>query len=116
MNKGVSYMSVQTMESMVKWLDNNVMENPTLEGMSSYVGYSPYYCSTKFREYTGITYKLYLAKCRLNAAANLLIMTDYKIIEIAFKCGYSSSESLSRAFLKVHQCTPTRYRKAYIGL
>lgn len=81
MNKEVSYLSVQTMESMVKWLDNNVLENPTLEGMSSHVGYPPYYCSTKFREYTGITYKQYLAKCRLNAATNLLIMTDYKPLQ-----------------------------------
>jgi len=48
-------MSVQTMESMVKWVDNNVMENPTLESMSSHAGYSQYYCSSKFREHVGIT-------------------------------------------------------------
>ncbi|TCL62555.1 AraC family transcriptional regulator [Hydrogenispora ethanolica] len=108
-------MSLQTLESMVQWLDNHALENPTLERMSSHVGYSPYYCSTKFREYTGVTYKRYLAKCRLHAAANLLLRTDDKIIEIALQCGYSSAESLSRAFMEVYQCTPTQYRKAQIG-
>lgn len=115
MNRGVSCMSLQTMESMVRWLDNHVLENPTLERMSSHVGYSPYYCSTKFREYTGVTYKRYLAKCRLGVAASLLLRTGDKVIEIALKCGYSSAESLARAFMEVYQCTPTQYRKAHIG-
>ena len=109
-------MSVQTMESMVKWVDNNIMENPTLESMSSHVGYSSYYCSSKFREYTGITYKQYVAKCRLEAVVSLLAATDEKIIDIALTCGYSSSEALSRAFLKAYNCTPTEYRKQNPGL
>jgi len=114
--KGVRQMSVKTMESMVKWVDNNVLENPTLESMSSHVGYSPYYCSSKFREHVGITYKQYLAKSRLEAAIHFLVSSDDKIIEIAFKCGYSSSESLSRAFIKAYKCSPTQYRKRHHGL
>lgn len=111
--KGVRQMSVQTMESMIKWVDNNIMDNPTLEKMSSHVGYSSYYCSSKFREYVGITYKQYVAKGRLIAAQHLLVTSDDRIIDIAFRCGYSSSESLSRAFIKVHKCTPTQYRKRH---
>ncbi len=106
-------MSVQTMESMVKWVDTHVMENPTLENMSSHVGYSQYYCSAKFREYTGVTYKQYLAKSKLIAAADLLLSSKAKIIDIAFQCSYSSSESFSRAFMKVYNCTPTEYRKEH---
>jgi AraC-like DNA-binding protein len=36
-------MSVQTIEAMAKWVENNITENPSLQDMSSYVGYSPYY-------------------------------------------------------------------------
>lgn len=107
-NKGVRQMSVQTMESMVKWVDNNALENPTLENMSSYVGYSSYYCSTKFRKYTGITYKQYLAKCKL------LLTSSEKIVDIALKCGYLSPESFSRAFVEAYKYTPTQYRKAHL--
>ncbi len=108
-------MSVQTMETMVKWVDNNVLENPTLESMSSFVGYSPYYCSIKFREYTGLTYKQYLAKCKLNAAAEMLRASDEKIVDIAFKCGYLSPESLTRAFTEMFKCTPSQYRNSEKG-
>jgi len=104
-------MSVQTMEIMVKWVDKHVMENPTLKNMSEFVGYSPYYCSAKFHEYTGLTYKKYLAKCKINAAAKLLSTSAKRIIDIAFLCGYSSQESFARAFFEVYNCSPTQYRK-----
>jgi hypothetical protein len=32
-------MSIQTIETMVKWVESNAMENPSLLDMSSYVGY-----------------------------------------------------------------------------
>lgn len=104
-------MSVQTIESMVRWVENNIMENPSLQEMSSYVGYSPYYCSAKFREHMGMTYKQFLAKCRIKAAASDLCMTNDKITDIAFRYGYSSSEAFARAFSQAYQCSPRQYRK-----
>lgn len=105
-------MSLQTIEIMAKWVENNITENPTLKDMSSYVGYSPFYCSAKFREHMGMTYKQFLAQCRLKAAANDLLSTDDKITDIAFRYGYSSSESLTRAFVTIFKCSPRQYRKA----
>ncbi len=110
-DRGVIKMSVQTMESMVRWVDSNVMENPTLQSMANYVGYSQFYCSAKFREYTGMSYKSYLAKCKLNMARKLLATTNTKIIDIAYSCSYLSSESFTRAFVKAFSCTPTEYRR-----
>lgn len=106
-------MSIQTMESMVKWVDDNVMHNPSLENMSSYVGYSPYYCSSKFREHTGVTYKQYVAKQKLLCAVKLLISTEDKILDVALRCSYASPEALARAFIKEYKCTPTQYRERY---
>ncbi len=113
MNVGVRQMSIQTMESMVKWVDNHVKENPTLENMSSHVGYSSYYCSTKFHEYTGITYKQYVARRKLNTAAELLLISKARIVDIALECGYLSPEAFSRAFVVAYKCTPTQYRKTH---
>lgn len=105
-------MSVKTIEIMVKWIENNITENPTLKDMSSHVGYSPFYCSAKFREHMGMTYKQFLAQCRLRAAAYDLCNTDDKITDIAFRYGYSSSESLARAFAAAFKCSPRQYRKS----
>lgn len=108
-------MSIQTMELMVKWVNSNVLKNPTLGDMSAHVGYSPYYCSAKFREHTGITYKQYLARCKLDVAVYLVISTNHRITDIAHKCGFSSSESFSRAFVNSYHLTPSEYRKKYAG-
>ncbi len=105
-------MSVQTMEAMAKWVENNIAESPSLQEMSSYVGYSPYYCSTKFREYMGMTYKQFLARCKLKAAAHDLCITNDRITDIAFRYGYSSSEAFARAFSQAFQCSPRQFRKA----
>lgn len=105
-------MSVQTIETMAMWVENNITENPSLQDMSSYVGYSQYYCSTKFREHMGMTYKQFLAQCKLKAAAYDLCKTNDKITDIAFRYGYSSSESFARAFSQAFQCSPSQYRKA----
>lgn len=105
-------MSVQTIETMAKWVENNITKNPSLKDMSSHVGYSQFYCSAKFREYMGMTYKQFLAKCKLRAAVNDIRDTDDKITDIAFRYGYSSSESLTRAFVTVFKCSPRQYRKA----
>ncbi len=106
-------MSIQTIESMTQWIEENIKENPNLRDMSSYVGYSPYYCSAKFREHMGMTYKQFLARCKLKAAANDLCITYDKITDIALRYGYSSTESFSRAFSQAFQCSPRKYRKAF---
>lgn len=105
-------MSVQTVKIMAEWIENNITGNPTLKAMSLHVGYSPFYCSAKFREHMGMTYKQFLAQCRLRAAAYDLRNTDDKITDIAFRYGYSSSESLARAFVAAFKYSPRQYRKA----
>ncbi len=54
---------------MVNWIEDNIMRNPTLTEMSNYVGYSPFYCSSKFHENVGVTFKQYISKRRLSLAA-----------------------------------------------
>lgn len=104
-------MSVKTLENMVEWIDDNITENPTLEDMSSYVGYSPYYCSSKFHEHVGMTFKKYLANRRLSLAAVEVRDGDNKLIDIALKYGFLSPEAFSRAFSNMFGCTPMQYRK-----
>lgn len=104
-------MSVQTIESMAAWVKNNISNEPSLEDMASYVGYSPFYCSSKFHEHYGLTYKQFLAKCRLEAAVHDLLYTEDTVTMIAFRYGYSFSESLTRACVMAYQRTPRDLRK-----
>ncbi len=104
-------MSVKTIENMIDWVEDNLEEDPTLEKMSDFVGYSPCYCSTKFHEYVGVSFKDYIQKRHLSMAAMALQKTKYRVIDIAIQHGFSSHEAFTRAFVRVYGYTPFQYRK-----
>jgi AraC family of transcriptional regulator, multidrug resistance transcriptional activator len=104
-------LSVKTIESMIDWVEINLKNKPTLEQMSDYVGYSSFYCSAKFHEAVGVSFKEYVIRRKLSLAAIDLRETDRRIIDIALKYGFSSNEAFSRAFYKSFGYTPSGFRK-----
>jgi len=101
---------------MVNWIEVNITRNPTLTEMSNYVGYSQFYCSNKFHEYVGITFKQYISKRRLSLSAIEVREEKTKLLDIAIKYGYSSQEAFTRAFVDAFGVTPSKYRKQSIPL
>ena len=75
---------------MLDWIEENIGEKPTLTKMSEQIGYSPYYCSVQFHKICGMTIKRYISGRRLALAALELRDTKERIIDIAFKYGFSS--------------------------
>lgn len=109
-------MSVKTIASMVEWVENNLKDNPTLEGMSDYVGYSSYYCSAKFHEVVGMSFQDYVIKRKMSLAVLELRETNHRIIDIAVKYGFSSHEAFTRTFYRMFGCSPSKYRKTLPSL
>lgn len=103
-------MSVQTINDMINWVEKNIEEDPNLQEMARHVGYSEFYCSSKFHEYVGISFKEYVFRRKLSLAAETLINTDAHIMEIAVKYGFSSNEAFSRAFKKTYGYSPNQFR------
>ncbi len=104
-------MSLRTIEDMIDWVETNMEAHPTLEQMANHVGYSEFYCSAKFHEYVGISFKEYVLKRKLSLAAELLMKTDSLIIDIAIRYGFSSHEAFGRAFKKTFGYSPNQFRK-----
>lgn len=103
-------MSVKTVENMVEWVEKNIENEPTLERMAVDMGYSKFYCSAKFHEHVGISYKEYVLKRKLALSAELLIKTDERMIDIAVRYGFSSHEAFTRAFRKNYGYSPSHFR------
>lgn len=103
-------MSARTIEDMIEWVEENIEEDPALAKMADYVGYSEFYCSAKFHEYVGMPFKEYIARRRLSLAAEALTRTRMRIIEIAFRYGFSSHGAFTRAFKRAYGCSPNEYR------
>lgn len=55
----------ETVQKMIDWIEAHLTENPSLLEMSNQIGYSPYYCSNRFHEIVGMTFKSYVAGRRL---------------------------------------------------
>ncbi len=105
------YEWVYAVQKLIDWIDDHVVENPSLSEISRQVGYSPWYCSEQFHRVAGMTVKEYVAKRRLCLAALALRDTDMSVIDIAYEYGFSSQQALTRAFKNAYGCAPAAYRK-----
>lgn len=98
-------------QHMIDWIEEHLFEDFSLLRLSEKMGYSPYYCSFKFRHSTGVSIKSYRTLRRLFLSSISLADTNQRIIEIAIQHGYSSQEAFSRAFKDVFGVTPMAFRK-----
>ncbi|MDD4125821.1 MAG: AraC family transcriptional regulator [Eubacteriales bacterium] len=110
------YEWIFAIQKMIDRIDDNAVNNPTLDEMSRVIGYSPYYCSMQFHRIAGMTLKSYIAKRRLCMATLAVRDTDRGITDIALEFGFSSQSALTRAFKEAYGCTPASYRKKPIPI
>ena len=104
-------MQKNNIEEIIDYIEDNLSNDISLTDIATRVNYSPFYCSTSFRKYIGISIKKYILKRRLQCAADDLCLTKLRIIDIAYKYCYSSQEAFSRAFLSCYGISPYEYRK-----
>ncbi|WP_183084534.1 GlxA family transcriptional regulator [Chryseobacterium sp. 7] len=94
-------------------LKDKLGEIITVEYMADSLNMSTRNFSRVFVKESGMTPGKFLEKMRLDQAKNMLEYTDMSVDMIADKCGFSSSVSLRRIFLKNISLSPAQYRKAF---
>lgn len=80
---------------------------------AKYVFLNEDYFSRMFRRETGIGYKEYVVKQKMDYAEKLLADTDMPIALVASKVGYDNYTNFTQTFRKLKELTPTDYRKKY---
>lgn len=98
-------------QRMIDWTEDHLFEGFSLLEMSEKMGYSPYYCSFKFHQITGISLKRYMALRRIYLSSIALKDTEERILDIALSHGYSTQESYTRAFKEIFGVSPNSYRQ-----
>ena len=69
----------------------------------------------KVKAITGLTTQQFAMDIRLKNACNLLKnRPDIIISEVAYRCGFDDATSFSRAFRRVYDISPTKYRNENI--
>jgi len=95
------------------YLYSHFGESVTVGDAAAYVGYTPNYFNTCFRQQMGMPFGEYLRQMRLNYGANLLRSSTMPVTEVAYESGFGSLSYFSRSFREKYDLSPQDYRKRY---
>jgi len=96
--------------SIKEYIREHLYENPTLEQLADYCGYSSSKFNAWFKESMGVTPHAYILYLKVEQAKEQLRTTDKTITEIAHNLCFNSSDYFSSVFKKYTGMTPTQYR------
>jgi AraC-type DNA-binding domain-containing proteins len=92
-------------------MEEHICENISYTEVAKSVHMSSYNFHRMFSFIAGMTAKEYIRKRRLTLAAQELQTTDISVIDAAYKYGYESPESFSKAFSRFHGTTPRQAKR-----
>lgn len=95
------------------YLDENYMNDLSLQSISNTFHISTYYLAHVFKEETGYSPMNYIIRRRIGEAQSLLITTKKTITEISTLVGFSNPNNFNIRFQKQVGLTPRQYRKSY---
>lgn len=96
---------------LLEWLHDPVNFTATLDDMAVIVQRSREHICRTFQSVLGITSSAYLTALRLNYAANMLLHSDHRVIDIAFEAGFQSVGRFYAVFKREYNIPPLQYRK-----
>ena len=106
----------ERMNSAIDYIEDNLAGDINLTEAAIKSCCSPFYFQRMFFAITGVTPGEYIRRRRLTLAARDLTSTNSKVIDIAFKYGYDSPDSFTRAFRNVHGTAPMAAREPGVKL
>jgi AraC family transcriptional regulator len=96
----------------MEYMRAHVASPISLDDIAHAVNRSPSHVARQFRTSLGIPPHQYLLVMRIKLAQRMLLTTNDPIAEIAFACGFSHQEHLTRMFRRWCNTTPATFRKA----
>jgi AraC-like DNA-binding protein len=99
------------MQQIIRYLEKNIAERLTLEGVSRRFSISERSLSRVFQASLHISFLQYLKTLRMVKAIELILKTNKPISDIAYNVGYTSISSFSDAFHEFTNSRPTDFRK-----
>lgn len=104
-------MSLHLIQQAINYMEEHLFEDIGYLDVAKSVHMSGYNFHRTFSFVTGMSANEYLRKRRLTLAAQELQSTGLSVIDAAYKYGYESPESFSKAFSRFHGSTPKQARQ-----
>jgi AraC family L-rhamnose operon regulatory protein RhaS len=102
--------SEKRVQALLLELSSSCDQSWTLKQMADLCGIRRTLLNTIFQKLTGGTPMEYLSRLRIMRAKTLLRETGIKVVDIAFDCGFSSSQYFANTFKCATGMTPSEYR------
>lgn len=99
------------MNNTIQYIEEHLDQKIDMNTLAGVAYLSKFHFQRLFHMITGVTVAEYIRKRRLTLAAQELIASESKIIDLSLKYGYETPESFSRAFRIVHGMSPAQARK-----
>lgn len=95
------------------YISTHCSDELNLEAVASMSGFSKFYFSRLFKQFTNVSFYKYVNQKRIEKAAKMLTEPNISITNVALSCGFESLSSFIRMFKIVKGCTPTEFRNMY---
>ncbi len=103
--------SLKNMNEALEYIENNLTEKLDYSEVSKIAMCSEYHFNRMFSFLSGVNLSEYVRRRKLTLAALELKNKDVKVLDVALKYGYNSTDSFSRAFSSLHGVLPSEVKK-----
>ena len=101
----------ERIKAMMRFMQAHYTQELTVAHIAASVSISPSECLRCFHATIGTTPIQYLRQLRVQKAAELLVNTDWKVSDIAERCGFREMSYFTKTFRELKGCTPSAYRE-----
>jgi len=98
-------------ERVINYIHCHLDQPLSVESLAERSCWSRWQLQRVFTAATGFTVAQYIRQVRLSRAAELLISTPQRQLDIALSCGFDTEISFSRSFRQMFGCPPGAYRQ-----
>lgn len=100
----------ESLRSAISYMEEHLLDCISVENVADKVHISSFYLQKGFKIMTGYSICEYIRYRRLYLAALDVIADKEKVIDLAFKYGYETPESFTKAFSRFHGVSPMKLK------
>ena len=102
---------IEGLQASIDFIEQHLDEPLDVGEIAGKAALSPFYFQRIFGAMCGMTVGEYIRARRMTLAAQELIRSETKVIDVAVKYGYDSPDSFTKAFQRFHGITPSQARE-----
>ncbi|WP_242850605.1 AraC family transcriptional regulator [Clostridium lundense] len=103
--------TITLLNNTIEYIERNLDSELNIDDISKVACSSRYHFQRVFYALTGFTVTQYIKNRRLTLAAEELVTTEKRVLDIALKYGYESPEAFTKAFKRLQGISPSALKK-----